>query len=70
MTESLAELRQQIALLKEQLREQWEYNHAEHCGSVWPHPDGDRCYWPPPKELVDPGGPPLARVASRIEKIR
>lgn len=34
------------------LCEQWEYNHAEHCGGVLPHDGHERCYWPRPAELV------------------
>ncbi len=38
-----------IALLRDELRSQWESNHAEHCCWPWPH-DGE-CYWPLPEVL-------------------
>ena len=37
------------AALRQLLFEQWEFNHAEHCGKPWPH-DGE-CYWPLPELL-------------------
>ena len=49
----LFEAQQTIALLREDLREQWEYNHSEHCDRDWPHPEGERCHWPLPPILVD-----------------
>ena len=49
--EEVEVLRLENAALREELREQWESNHAEHCGSEWPHPEGKDCYWPLPAIL-------------------
>jgi hypothetical protein len=40
--------------LRAALFEQWQHNHAEHCSSEWPHPEGKTCYWPGP-EAPPPG---------------
>lgn len=40
------------------LREQWDYNHAEHCG--WPTKEGHDCRWPLP--VVLGGDPTLYRT--------
>jgi hypothetical protein len=34
------------------LHDEWQMNHAEHCGTDWPHADGKRCNWPRPDELA------------------
>lgn len=57
---------EEIGLLREELRNQWEYNHAEMCSIRWPHPLGEMCHWPLPKILDEPArvevgpSPPLA----------
>jgi hypothetical protein len=35
--------------LTEELLRQWESNHSEHCGSIYPH-EGE-CHWPKPAVL-------------------
>jgi hypothetical protein len=47
----VTELERENALLREALREQWEFNHAEHCSNEWPHAEGRECHWPLPLEL-------------------
>lgn len=40
--------------LREDLWNEWEANHTEHCSREWPHP-ADRtipCNWPQPESLV------------------
>ena len=44
----LAELERENALLREELRYQWELNHFEWCSRDWPHPEDKTCYWPLP----------------------
>jgi hypothetical protein len=45
----------EIRFLRAELASQWESNHAEHCSSEWPHPEGKLCHWPPPEILARPG---------------
>ncbi len=42
-------LERENAALRAELKRQWEYNHAEHCGKPQPH-EGE-CYWPMPPVL-------------------
>ncbi len=37
------------AELRKELLNQWEYNHAEHCGHLDAH---DECHWPMPRILL------------------
>jgi hypothetical protein len=48
-----SDLQAENVALRRQLDEQWDYNHAEHCGCETP--DGERCHWPRPVLL---GGDP------------
>ena len=48
----IASLERDIALLREELWEQWESNHFEYCSREWPHPAGKLCHWPPPAVLL------------------
>lgn len=48
------------AELRGLLWEQWEFNHSEHCGGDWPHPEGKRCLWPFP---VGDKGEKLVQIA-------
>jgi hypothetical protein len=50
--EESADLLRQVALLREELRAQWEANHFEHCSREWPHPEGKLCHWPLPDVLA------------------
>lgn len=52
--DQLAKLEADDARLREELREQWEINHHEHCGDEWPHPEGHFCHWPVPEVLAAP----------------
>jgi len=45
-----ARLTAALAGAREELLNQWVYNHAEHCGNDWPH-EGI-CHWPQPEILV------------------
>jgi hypothetical protein len=47
LLDRLVRLEHENAALREELRNQWEYNHSEHCSRVFPHPAGTPCYWPP-----------------------
>jgi hypothetical protein len=47
-----------IGALRKALREQWEYNHAEHCTNM-PHKEGDDCHWPAPFLLTSDAIPPM-----------
>ena len=49
-----APLLREIAELRGLLWEQWEFNHAEHCGGPWPHPVNQGCYGPLPPILNAP----------------
>lgn len=50
-TDDLAILERENAQLREELFEQWEVNHVEHCSREWPHPEGEYCHWPLPPLL-------------------
>lgn len=43
-------LRGQVTMLRDELRNQWLDNHAEHCRNEWPH-EGI-CHWPLPAALA------------------
>ncbi len=49
--DELERLRADNAALRQALKEQWEANHYDRCGEVWPHPPGDECMWDPPAVL-------------------
>jgi hypothetical protein len=49
--ERIADLEEENARLREELRHQWEENHFEHCSREWPHPEGKRCHWELPSLL-------------------
>ncbi len=51
------ELQHENAALREQLYEQWEANHVEHCSRRWPHAVGEQCMWPLPEALVVQASP-------------
>lgn len=44
-------LRAENAALRDELEEQWQANHFEHCSREWPHPEGARCNWERPPIL-------------------
>jgi hypothetical protein len=52
-TAIIADLQREIDVLRVELREEWASNHAEHCGSEWPHPDQRWCGWKMPAILTD-----------------
>lgn len=42
-----------ITELALELANQWEYNHAEHCGHIWgTYPHAGVCHWPMPAGLA------------------
>lgn len=47
----MAELLAEIGRLRIELWHEWWDNHAERCGTEWPHTDGSTCLRPPPKIL-------------------
>lgn len=51
--ERIAELELKNGLLREELWDQWEVNHCEHCDREWPHSEGRMCHWPLPDALGD-----------------
>ena len=44
-------LQARVAALEAELTNQWEYNHAEHCGQM-PNLHPGRCHWPKPAVLT------------------
>jgi hypothetical protein len=52
----IRELERENALLREELWQQWQENHFEHCSRRWPHGENDPCMWPlPPILEIEPG---------------
>lgn len=49
--DEIERLERENALLREELWEQWEANHFEHCDREWPHAEGVHCSWPLPDVL-------------------
>jgi hypothetical protein len=52
MTNRLDKLERENAALREELENQWEENHFEHCGRTWPHASAVDCMWPYPEILL------------------
>jgi hypothetical protein len=53
----------EVEQLRLELWHEWWDNHAEYCGTRWPHADGVTCNRPPPEILAGHTPPEiLARV--------
>ena len=52
LEDRIAGLEREDGLLREDLWDQWESNHIEHCSREWPDASEVICCWPKPESLV------------------